>query len=154
LFTMKNSLHQDAQQTSSSKPALRQRNRRPDPPAAGGGIKEIATVADAHPWSCAEFSTSSLDHHEQHQQQWRQYGHTRRQWLLENDTATTSFRMNAACSIDKYFALAERVRRFMALDISPGTKINVGRVLTHFVFCCYCETAVVTTGHCTISGFM
>lgn len=42
---------------------------------------------------------------------WRQYGQARRRWLLEHDGAATSeFRMNAACSIQKYVALANRVR--------------------------------------------
>ena len=43
--------------------------------------------------------------------QWRCYGLARRTSLVENDkTAVSSFRMNAACDIHKYFALAERVR--------------------------------------------
>lgn len=42
-------------------------------------------------------------------EQWRCYGQARRRWLVENDKAAISFRMNAACSIHKYFSLAERV---------------------------------------------
>jgi hypothetical protein len=41
---------------------------------------------------------------------WRSYGQERRRWLLEQDAARMNIRMNAACCIHKYFALADRVR--------------------------------------------
>jgi hypothetical protein len=93
----------------SSSIALRPRKsnrRRPDPPAAN---QSTATVSPH-----AEDGSSSVldldDEVEVRNQPWRQYGHQRRRYLLENDTAATSYRMNAACSIQKYFALSERVR--------------------------------------------
>jgi hypothetical protein len=68
----------------------------------------ILKMSAAAPSNAATFTEALGQQH----QQWRVYGQARRQWLVENDAAaaeTTAFRMNAACSIHKYFALAERV---------------------------------------------
>jgi hypothetical protein len=40
---------------------------------------------------------------------WRRYGESRRQLLVEQDEANTSFYLNPACPIARYFELAERV---------------------------------------------
>lgn len=74
-------------------PMVGQMNRRLDPPA------EVSSFV-ADPW---------IDTLEDDSEPWRQYGRARRQSLLDNDKAATSFRMNAACSIQKYFSLAKRV---------------------------------------------
>lgn len=42
---------------------------------------------------------------------WRSYGEERRQALVEQDEANTSFYLNPSCPIARYFELAERVRR-------------------------------------------
>jgi hypothetical protein len=82
-------------------------HNRPDPPAANETATPITTTKAAPLLSFQDDEYTSID-----QQPWRQYGHIRRQWLIENDKATSSlsFRINSACSIQKYFALAERVR--------------------------------------------
>jgi hypothetical protein len=41
---------------------------------------------------------------------WRRYGESRRQILVEQDEANTSFYLNPSCPIARYFELAERVR--------------------------------------------
>jgi hypothetical protein len=74
-------------------PTVEQMNRQPDPPVEGSSF-----IAD--PW---------MDTLGDDSEPWRQYGRARRQSLLDSDKAATSFRMNAACSIQKYFSLAERV---------------------------------------------
>jgi hypothetical protein len=83
--------------------------RRPDPPATNAFAKPNAIVSP----NSDNGSTFAFDIDEDEfdikNQPWRQYGLRRRQYLLENDKAATSYRMNAACSIQKYFALSERV---------------------------------------------
>lgn len=97
---MERSFPPDQQETSYSSPI----HWRPDPPAEG----ERSETVNVTPGSLPEFSLSTTVV-EESEQPWRKYGRARRQWLLDNDKAATSFRMNAACSIQKYFALAERV---------------------------------------------
>lgn len=91
-------------------PTRKSTRRRPDPPAA---IELVTSTAIVSPNSDDGASASfEIENDIDIQNQpWRQYGHRRRQYLLENDMAATSYRMNAACSIQKYFALSERVRR-------------------------------------------
>jgi hypothetical protein len=47
------------------------------------------------------------------EQQWRRYGEARRRQLVETDewSGGTSFRLNKKCRPEKYFQLAERVRK-------------------------------------------
>ena len=88
--------------------------RRPDPPATNeNAASELIVPPKSDVGSNFPFDMDDGDDDDEFDitnQPWRQYGLRRRQYLLENDKAATSYRMNAACSIQKYFSLSERVR--------------------------------------------
>ncbi len=99
--------------------ARKSNRRRPDPPAANQSTAVGSPTSDD-----GTSATPDLDDElDVRNEPWRQYGYQRRQSLLENDKAATSYRMNAACSIQKYFALSERVSTCkkvnLSFDMSP-----------------------------------
>jgi hypothetical protein len=56
---------------------------------------------------------------------WRRYGELRRQLLVEQDEANTSFYLNPSCPMTRYFELAERVRLDRAKeDLECWSKSN------------------------------
>ena len=104
----------------------RQSNRkRPDPPATKVFAKASAIIS---PNSNDVTTTTAFgmddDELDIKNQPWRQYGLQRRQYLLENDKAATSFRMNAACSVQKYFALSERVSPSSCVHFRISHSVN------------------------------
>lgn len=105
--------------------------------------RNIASIPQTYYSSLTSLSLDGTIYQRMSSDKWRCYGKERRRYLLESDL--TEFRINIACHIQKYFALAERVSKIHGTDQS--------RTLFFHPFKSY-NGRLLFTGHAAISHFV